>query len=219
MNRKGFLILVIAVLVVGGAFAQMPEFKLSAGAGGYFTSDFGGGYEYTVGSNLYENKIPYYGGGGLVFFDATYVELSLGFFAAGGSFKMYCDGTQFNKYDMSRTGLDIGLLGKYPFALGEQFTLFPLLGITYRRFISVKTDLPAFYVPSSAGDLSVLWFKLGAGADFTFTDHIFARLGVVYGIRLKNKWEKYLVNEDYGHNMKIRLGHGLDVKLAVGYRF
>jgi len=210
MNRKGFLVLVVlAVLVVGGAFAQMPEFKLSAGAGGLFVSDFGGGMK----NNTMELKQPYAGGGGFAFFDATFVELSFGFFAASGGLKVRGNKTS----DISYTGLDISLLGKYPFALSEQFTLFPLLGIDYRRFVSVK------YKPSNstadaftAGDYSALWFKLGAGADYAFTGHIFARLGVVYGIRLANKQEKDGAKAMGGDT---KLGHGLDVKLAVGYRF
>jgi len=205
MNRKGFLMVVVAaVMAAGSAFAQVPEFKLSAGAGGYFTSDFGGGKE---GPVRYE--YPYAGGGGFAFFDATFAELSLGFFAAGGDWKY--NGNKLN--DMSYTGLDISLLGKYPFTLTEQLTLFPLLGIDYRRFISMKYVFPA----EQAGDWSALWFKLGVGADYHFTEHIFARLGLLYGIRLKNKWEKEW--EDTVPGLDTKLGHGLDVKLAVGYRF
>ena len=205
MNRKGLVVLVVAmVLMAGNAFAQVPEFKLSAGAGGYFTSDFGGGWK---GSTV-EMKYPYAGGGGFAFFDATFAELSFGFFAAGGDEKeiwpSYTD-----KYDMSYTGLDISLLGKYPFTLTKQFTLFPLLGIDYRQILSVKYKLTGNKL-NNPGDFSALWFKFGAGADYAFTDHIFARLGVLYGIRLANKREK---------NRDTRLGHGLDVKLAVGYRF
>ena len=208
MNRKGLVVLVLAVLAVGNAFAQMPEFKLSAGAGGYFTSDFGGGYKvYSV-----EYQFPYAGGGGFAFFDATFAELSLGFFAASGDL-IIVNGS---KRDMSRTGLDISLLGKYPFTLTEQFTLFPLLGIDYRHFISVKVNGNKLNNP---GDFSALWFKLGVGADYAFTDHIFARLGVLYGLRLANKNEKAYDSSFSINREDPRLGHGLDVKLAVGYRF
>jgi opacity protein-like surface antigen len=199
MNRKGLVVLmVVAVLAAGNAFAQMPEFKLSAGAGGYFTSDFGGGSNGNI-----VVKLPYRGGGGFAFFDATFAELSFGFFAASGDLKIN------TKQDTSYTGIDISLLGKYPFTLSEQFTLFPLLGIDYRHFVSWKMN---GVKRNNHGDYSALWFKLGVGADYAFTDHIFARLGVLYGIRLANKYEKDASNDP-------RLGHGLDVKLAVGYRF
>jgi opacity protein-like surface antigen len=216
-------LIALAVLAAGNAFAQMPELKLSAGAGGYFTSDFGGGGEGSVYPYHEAYKTPYAGGGGFVFFDATFVELSLGFFAASGDFKYYVDYKVVTERDISYTGLDISLLGKYPFALGEHVTLFPLLGMTYRHFTSVKINLPSTYkLPSKPGDLSALWFKLGGGVDYSFTEHIYARLGVLYGIRLKNKWEKDLVNylkATYDGNGETLLGHGLDVKLAVGYRF
>jgi opacity protein-like surface antigen len=207
MNRKGLVVLIMAVLATGNAFAQMPEFKLSAGAGGYFTSQFGGGWKARTSPN--EMTFPYAGGGGFAFFDATFAELSFGFFAAGGDRKL--NGNK--QFDYSYTGLDISLLGKYPFALSEQFTLFPLLGIDYRRFISVKQNGTKLNNP---GDFSALWFKLGAGADYAFTEHIFARLGLLYGLRLASKYEK-----DFTKTMSAdtRLGHGLDVKLAVGYRF
>jgi opacity protein-like surface antigen len=212
MNRKGLVALIaLAVLVAGGAFAQMPEFKLSAGAGGLFVSQFGGGAR-NASSN--EDKFPYAGGGGFAFFDATFAELSFGFFAAGGKNKLInAQGITMMEADFSYTGLDISLLGKYPFTLTEQFTLFPLLGIDYRHFVSVKYKDTKLNNP---GDWSALWFKFGAGADYAFTEHIFARLGVLYGIRLANKYEKDSVKAFGGDTL---LGHGLDVKLAVGYRF
>ena len=215
MNRKGLVVLValiaLAVLAAGNAFAQMPEFKLSAGAGGYFTSDFGGG----VKNSTDVLKLPYAGGGGFAFFDATFAELSFGFFAASGDWHRISNGNTTSKYDMSYTGLDISLLGKYPFTLTEQFTLFPLLGIDYRRFVSLKRN--GTKISDPPGDWSALWFKLGAGADYAFTEHIFARLGLLYGIRLANKFEKDWAA--YQPNRDTRLGHGLDVKLAVGYKF
>jgi hypothetical protein len=42
--KKLVLFSVLATVVAGGIFAA-PAFKLSAGGGGYFTSDFGGGAE------------------------------------------------------------------------------------------------------------------------------------------------------------------------------
>jgi len=221
MNKKGFLVLVVlAVMATGNAFAQMPEFKLSAGAGGLFVSQFGGGVATitrSTGATYTEYKFPYAGGGGFAFFDATFAELSLGFFTASGRIN---GRTNRKIADTSYTGLDISLLGKYPFTLSEHFTLFPLLGITYRHIISTKIDYFTFQ-NNGAGDYSALWFKLGAGADYAFTEHIFARLGVVYGIRLKNKMEKLWKTTNFttAYTAETRLGHGLDVKLAVGYRF
>jgi opacity protein-like surface antigen len=222
--KKGFLVLMVVVLAVGSAFAQVPEFKLSAGAGGYFTSDFGGGTKFTntINNKTIETIFPYAGGGGFVFFDATFAELSLGFFAGSGEVEMRASGGIGEKWDTSRTGLDISLLGKYPFTLGEHFTLFPLLGIDYRHIISLKNKTTGTKM-DNPGDYSALWFKFGVGTDYAFTDHIFVRLGILYGLRLANKYEKDQLNVLKSHsaytNEDTLLGHGLDVKLAVGYKF
>jgi hypothetical protein len=62
MKKRICLGLVLAAVVAGGAFA-LPEFKLSAGAGGYFTSDFGGGVEASMGGQTMSVKTPLYGRG------------------------------------------------------------------------------------------------------------------------------------------------------------
>jgi hypothetical protein len=65
-----------------GAFA-VPEFGLSAGAGGYLTN--GLGFTGTVGKLAVIRMImsnEYIGIGGFLFLDAAFGELSLGFLAA-----------------------------------------------------------------------------------------------------------------------------------------
>jgi hypothetical protein len=120
---------------------------------------------------------------------------------------------------MSYAGLDIGLLGKYPFALGEHFTLFPLLGFAYRHFTSVKKDGIREGTP---GEFSAFWFKFGGGVDYAVTGTIYVRLGVVYGIRLANEREKgeldYYKNSGFP-TTETSLGHGPDIKLAIGYKY
>jgi hypothetical protein len=65
--------------------------------------------------------------------------------------------------------------------------------------------------------LSALSFKLGIGLDTFFTDRLFLRTELFYGIKLPNKMEKYLsgVRQDIDWT----LSHGGDFKIAVGYRF
>jgi opacity protein-like surface antigen len=223
MRKKGLLVLVLAAFTVAGAFA-LPEFKLSAGAGGYITGDFGGGIEASMGGETMSYKTPYFGGGGFAFFDATFAELSLGIFGGGGTSKYEEPGYSFED-DTSVMGLDIGLLGKYPFAINDKLTVFPLLGITYRVVLSAKDEDGDQYENSDGdeapGDFSALWFKLGGGVDYSFTDHVYLRAGILYGLRIANKAEKDMVDEyDYpGVDTKTLLGHGLEVKLAIGYRF
>jgi outer membrane protein W len=237
--KKLVLVLVIAGALAVGAWAQDEQeapkqggFSLSAGAGGYFTSDFGGGVEASLSAYNYEftTKSPYAGGGGFAFFDATYAELSVGFFGGGGTGeqKMKIGGTSDEgEQDFSISGLDIGLLGKYPFAIGEKLSVFPLLGITFRAVLSAKdengNEMKYDDGGKMAGDFSALWFKLGGGLDYAFTDHVFLRANLLYGLRLASKLEKNLVDEQKKQSSDIDakplLGHGLEVKVAVGYKF
>jgi hypothetical protein len=217
MRRRIFLGLVLAAVTAGGAFA-LPEPKLSVGAGGYFTSDFGGGVETSGFGQTMTLKTPYAGGGGFAFFDATYAELSLGIFGGDGKWKREL-GRYSSETDMSYTGLDIGLLGKYPFEISEKFSVFPLLGITYRAMLSQKDSNGN--KSKDPEDFSALWFRLGGGGDFYFTDHVYLRGGLLYGFRVKNTFEKDQVDSWSSPivDAKARLGHGLELKIAVGYQF
>jgi predicted S18 family serine protease len=66
MAKKVLVLTVLAVVIAGGAFAQI---KPSAGVGGYFTSDFGGGAEESQGGGTVTIEMPYAGGGGFAFLD------------------------------------------------------------------------------------------------------------------------------------------------------
>jgi hypothetical protein len=206
MVKKVIVMTVLAIVAAGSIFAQ--GFSISAGAGEYFTSDFGGGIEGSI-------KTPYVGGGGFAFLDVTYAELSLGIFGAGGTFTPE-GGGQSSDSNMALMGLDIGLLGKYPFALSDKVALYPLLGINYRFVLSAKDADGNQHTNSGGddapGDFSALWFKAGFGLNFFVTDKIYIRYVESYGIRLANAFEN-----DASANAL--LGHGLDIKFAVGYKF
>jgi hypothetical protein len=83
MFRKLALFLVFTAIVAGGVFA-LPEIKISVGGGGYFTGDSGGGAEVTYRSETLGLRTPYTAWGGFLFFDATYLEMGVGYFAADG---------------------------------------------------------------------------------------------------------------------------------------
>jgi hypothetical protein len=220
MAKKVFSMLVLAALAAGGVSAQ-TAFGVSAGVGGLIGGDFGGGLESSGGTMKIE--MPYFGGGGFAFLDATYAELSLGISGGGGKIKMTMEGggqSYTSETDWSITNFNIGLLGKYPIAISDRFTLFPLLGIDILAALSAKdedgNDLLDSMGDYKTGDLTALWFKFGGGADFSITEKFYARLGLLYGLRLPNKVEKDMADDLDG---KTLLGHGLSVKLAVGYRF
>ncbi|MDR2177953.1 MAG: outer membrane beta-barrel protein [Treponema sp.] len=230
--KKLVLFSVLAAAAAAGAFA-LPEFKAGAGAGGFFTSDSGGGVEVSAGGQTMSMKTPYAGGGGFAFVDLTYAELSLGVFGGGGTTKLSVGSISLGA-GMSVTGLDIGLLLKYPFAIGEKLSLFPLVGSTCRVMLSAQ-DTDGNKVrhitindhagkEADPGDFSALWFNFGGGLDVLFTDHVFLRGEALYGLRTVNKYEKDFdkVISDIaipGVDTKALPGHGFLVKLAVGYRF
>jgi len=227
MAKRGLLVLVLAAVVAGGAFAQI---SFSVGGGGFIGGDFGGGAEASESGVKFTMETPHFGGGGYIFVDATYAELSLGIFGGSGDFKQtvsYGGYSESSNEKYSLTSFNIGLLGKYPFQLGDNLTLFPLLGIDYQVVLSVK-DKNGDEVEDEDGnkmasDYSSLWFKFGAGMDYAFTSNIFLRGEFLYGIRIPNKAENDMVSmaKDYMgfSNAKTRLGHGLTVRLAIGYRF
>jgi hypothetical protein len=222
MTKKCFLVLAFAAVVVSGAFA-LPEFRVSAGLGGNFSNDFGGGVEVSIaGTRAAHVKTPYIGGGGFVFFDLTFAELSLGFFTANGTIEDHDRATGITlRPGFSGLGLDVGLLGKYPFAVSNRLSLFPLFGVTYRTMLSadiggVTNDHP--------GDFRTVWFRFGGGLDFSFTNNTFVRLGALYGFRLENRFEddtgdrlEYLLGR--GSDAESLLGHGFDIRLSFGVRF
>ena len=81
--------------------------------------------------------------------------------------------------------------------------------------------------PGKPADFNSLWFKFGGGADFMINSNVFIRFSALYGIRLKNKMEKNMekqinllsVISGYDIRNETRLGHGLNVKIAAGYKF
>ncbi|MDR0457308.1 MAG: outer membrane beta-barrel protein [Treponema sp.] len=223
-NKRFWFVLLIAILVLGSAFAQ-SAFRLSVGVGGFADLGMGGGYEVVDGgqSTKVEAYMPGFAGGAFALFDATFVELSLGF---SGGLGRFLTGSDLERTDFSVMDLNISLLGKYPFKITESFSIFPLLGIDYQIMLSVKDeDGNDFKDPNGkdlSGDFSALWFKLGAGLDYSFTEQIYLRFSALYGIRLPNQIEKDMVDfaeQTPNVSANMLLGQGLTAKLAVGYRF
>jgi hypothetical protein len=174
--------------------------------------------------------------GGFAFFDVKYMYVSLGFSGGSSKIKRQGSGTSDGYYKGSYAAFDISVLGKYPVEFGK-FTVFPLLGIDYQIVISQKNengdDFKGFDGLAEASDLSALWFQAGAGADFNITEKLYLRGELLYGIRTHNKFEKDATDtlknsKTVGasglnvvamyKDVKINLGHGPSVKLAVGYR-
>jgi hypothetical protein len=246
--KKLVCVMIIALAALGTVSAlELPQLSLSAGGGGFFAFEPSGGYDGsgTFGGTVrtIESKTNWLGGGAFGFFDATYGELSVGFMV--GSFTNAI--TPNSNFDSSGTfkgeksgmmmAISIEALGKFPFPVTEQITVFPLLGFEFIPVFSLKdidrtftlhptTLRPVFGWgdPDSPGDYSMFYFRFGGGLDFHFSDSLFLRGEVLYGLRLSTKAEDdgYTVNvlgAKYTMSGDSFLGHGGKVKIAVGYKF
>ncbi|MDR0758976.1 MAG: outer membrane beta-barrel protein [Treponema sp.] len=207
--KKLLAVTMFAAVIGTAAFAEAPAFALSAGAGGLFSYNFGGG----VMNGDDGVSIPYLGGGFFAFFDATYAEVNVGMDFGSATLKgegAYADYIEDTK--MSATNLNIGVLGKYPISLGS-VVLFPAIGINYRVTLAVKDE--DGNEMDEPGDFSALSFLFGGGLDYGIGEKLYLRGEVLYSIRLASKFES---DQEQG-DAKYNLGHGPTVKVAVGYKF
>jgi len=203
--------LALGVVSAVSANSEAPAIKYSLGVSGSFTSDFGGGTE----MGPMTTKTPWYGGGANLFFDMTYAEAGFGVTFGAGTSTTEAPGIPDREIDMSHISLDFGLMLRYPLelpTLGENVTIFPTAGINYRLAVSGKVDDKDY---DDVGDWSALWFNLGVGMDFGLSEKMYLRPVVLYGTRLNNKAESDA--SDAGADAL--MGHGLTVKVGVGFKF
>lgn len=210
MKKNIVMALLIVTLAAGGAFAQM-----SAGGGLYLASDFGGGVEKMFGGTITQ-KFPYVGGGVYGFFEPlSFVEINVGFFYGGGKWTQITSVggiSNTTEQDATYSALDIGVMGKYPIAVGDALSVYPALGITFRSFTTAEVGDKTY----DAEEMSAFWLSLGGGLDFSFGEKLYLRANVMYGVRLSSELEDDLVKTLGGNTL---LGHGLGVKVGLGYRF
>lgn len=175
---------------------------------------------------------PQLGAGAYAFLDVKYVELTFAVYRGIGNCKTAIqDGVTDTARDNFDAGFySIGLFGKYPFTINNRLQLFPLLGIDYQVCFFLKYDGENFEDLNGNGkadDIESLWLKFGGGLDYTFTEKIYLRLEALYGIMFANKFEMYaretieeqFENKVVAKNIKILFDHGINVKLAIGYKF
>jgi hypothetical protein len=232
MNKKGFLVVALAAIVCGSIFA-VPGFSFSAGAGGLFqdywqSPSFSGDLWDKVPDEQKteaedEFKTNTMGGGFFVFADATYAELNLGmaFLTEKNSENSDDKGKGYNYFS-------IGLLGKFPIAINEKLTVFPLLGFDYNIFLNLKSknsdntevkraDLADWNQDSNYLDNFLI--NVGGGIDFNLTPALYLRGEILWAFKLNNGSEKDTV--DMYDDMDVDLSlftTGPKVKLAIGYK-
>lgn len=225
--RKLFVFL-IAVFCTATSFAQetaSKPFRISIGGGGFVAGSFSTwSVDKDQPGSLSRYNESHFGIGPFIFVDFKYAELSVGLPLG----QMNADDTM--SANPNFPAQTLGLRGsaylKYPFTISPMFTLFPLLGADYDLYFLAHKDNgrdAKFPVSTSNQEakaieaLNTLWFKTGIGLDTYFTDHLFLRTELLYGLRLPNKMEEYL--KDTRSDVNWMLGHGGDFKIAVGYRF
>jgi hypothetical protein len=215
--KKLLMGLMFCVLVTGSIFAQ-KETNLSAGLGLYISNDLGGGIEAKVyGEKAGTMIMPVSGKGAFGYISTDYVEISMGIFTASGDWEVYEIGEGKNIYKMSGTGLNGSVFFKYPFEVSKKLTIYPLIGIDYKMLISMTIEKEKIKKP---GDYNSLWGKFGGGFDFSVNKKVFIKGELLGGIRMKNKFEKDLIEkfETAGATVTDKYKLGFDIKVAFGYR-
>jgi opacity protein-like surface antigen len=233
--KKILCLLGIACALARAASAfELPPFSLSAGGGLVQAFEPGGGGEWDVSGKTYDLKTSWMAGGAFGLFDAVYAEISLGFIA--GSLTTQYDRSAFQNLRDEDSGfimaLSAGILGKFPFAVSDTVTVFPLAGIEFLPVLSAKDSKwddildPVTSTASrrgnvSAGDLSSLDVRFGGGVDFHISGGLFLRGEILYGVRLATKFEDDV--KDYmgrwAAGAGARTGHGGSIRLAALWRF
>ena len=194
--KRMVLVLIIAALVVGGAFAQM-----SAGVGlkGSFNT-----YKWEAGSYSMEQKINAFGAN--VFLDVKFAEINVDYLVASPS----------DDAKAQTSFLTLGVVGKYPIALGSNMEFFPFAGIDYAIAVAQQYDGKDTENKDLADQNNRLSILLGVGFDFGFTDAIFLRAEIGYGIGLNTKSEQDALSGS--SDAKITYGQ-LPFKVAIGFKF
>ena len=217
--KKLVLALLVLTLAAGGAFAQ---FQLSAGVGGNFAVSWES-VKMSQGGFTVEGLQTTPGGGFFAFFDATYVEADIGMLFGTQSMTTTVGGSSTDTEGPSVSFLTLSLYGKYPFDLGI-CTLFPMLGIQYDIGLSAKQEIGGTTYEADSEDLpdalDKFWIKLGVGADFNLSETLYLRPVILYGINFgtKNNRDAVEAAQDQGTDVS-QFYHGLDIRVAVGFRF
>ncbi|MDR2807379.1 MAG: porin family protein [Spirochaetaceae bacterium] len=200
------LVMLLCMAVCSAAlFAQTGLFSVGGGAilvPSFQTEKFKDGGD--------DQKRSGFGGGLNLFFDATYAEVNINLLFANEK------GEDADK-GYNTTDLVLGVVGKYPFALGEKLSVFPFIGIDYRIVLGASydgtklEDGDGFKKADMFNALSVLF---GAGVDYNITGSLYVRGELGFGITFNTKLEDD--KKDYiDSNFKGKI----PIKIAVGYRF
>ncbi|MDR2479559.1 MAG: hypothetical protein LBD48_09640 [Treponema sp.] len=251
--KKGCILAVFAIVFAHSAFAV--EFTLGGGVGalmgGLFTR-----YTLTAKGSINNNpadilstqEVDQLNFGGFLFLDATWAEVS---FSVQGGSNTWTEamnaksGSAIVMPDNITTGtgsemmLGFTVLGKYPIALNEQFTFYPLAGVElqlavfeYRqRFGREPYDRTDGVMeadkdgnPCGISMWNSFLIDIGTGLDFYFHAPLYLKAELVYAFRLQTFYEvdaleqaKVLVSAPEPKLAGLTSGPAL--KIGLGWRF
>ena len=245
-------ICMLFLFLAGTIFIFATDFSVSVGggayAGGLFTR-----YTLTADGSFGGNavnveaiqEVNQFNFGAFIFLDATWAVLSVGIqyglnnymedmvFDTASGLGMLTSGRG------SETMLVLGLLGKYPFRLNEQLTIFPMAGLEYQIALAQyrepegrvrynRTDgIRESDVNGNPYKLSVwnsLFVDIGAGLDFGLSSSLILRTELLYGFRLRTPYELDALNKTKtavnAPNLKLGgLTSGPTLRVSAGWRF
>ncbi|GMO14553.1 MAG: outer membrane beta-barrel protein [Termitinemataceae bacterium] len=206
--KKLVLVLFIAATVGSSAFAQM-----SIGGGGFFDGLFADKKPKGGGDGTTKTSI---GGGIFVFFDAKYAELDVDLLFGNSKTTKPSNDLKGN----DTTHLGFSLLGKYPFQLGEKFTLFPLVGIDWQIFMGGKNKDTDVEIKREdlkddfADSMDAFSIGVGLGGDLALGTSLYLRGEFLWNFKLLSKIEdkmKDLYDSQFTSGPRVKIG--------IGYKF
>jgi len=194
----------------------------------HYISNWGGSRYDTTGVLTYKNK-PYKQGLGISSFsDLTYVGIAAEMFLGEETWSMERRRTAtdsvvyFGEVDAYFVSASVGVFGRYPIAVSENITWFPVAGIYYGYDICSEFMSSAEYEASDravfGGFFEAVQFKFGAGLDVVLSKALFLRSEALYniGIPIKGLFGGFM-DESYSEIKKSGLPQGLTVKVSLGW--
>jgi len=206
--------------------SQWLGIEISAGGGGFFAGNYGGGLEWANGERI---TMPYSRGGMYLYMDVHYAEAFIGYSAGSGKWES-ADVRKNGLPKMQSSCLNFGIFMKYPFNIMGRAKVFPLAGVDYEMStsVSIKPDDENTYPFDGANNrpdanaLSALWVRFGGGVDYGLGHTIYLRAELLYGLRTACRFEKDDANAEkakWGEDVKIISGNGVTFKAGVGVNF
>ena len=157
-----------------------------------------GGLTFQSGKGYLDGSLARYSGCIFGFFGPNqYTEINLSLLYKDTNEDVYTWGGSETLFP-STWALQLGVYGKYPFVLSDSLVFFPTAGVDFEW----SFDMDYWW--------SDLWIRAGIGMDIFISQTMFMRNHIIYGAAIP------ITTYD---DLDIKVGHGLLVKLGLGWMF